>query len=288
MILVTGAAGSLGGLVLQRISRRADVVAASRTPELVQAEVPVRRIDFDDPSTLAKGFAGAHVVLLVSAGYGEDDEVIARHQAAIEAAERAGVGHIVYTSLTGSGDHLATALAHRWTERRLMAGRAYWTVLRNGLYAELSIPDARHAAATGRLTGPQGAGKLASVAREDLAAAAAVTLDRPAVHRNKIYELVGDTALGGADIARAVAAATGQQIAYEPIALSELRSELRTSGVPDWQIPMVVSAYANIAAGFLNSTESHLTELLGRAPRPALDVITAALGSYEAGRHGHD
>ena len=93
------------------------------------------RIEFDDPASL--DFSGVDVLLLISAGYGEDDEVTARHGAAIDAAERAGVGHIVYTSLSGAGDHLTFALAHRWTERRLRRGRARWTILRNGLYAEL-------------------------------------------------------------------------------------------------------------------------------------------------------
>jgi NAD(P)H dehydrogenase (quinone) len=76
-------------------------------------------------------------LLFVSAGAAEDDTVIERHRRVIEAAERDHVQHIIYTSLTSEGDHLTFALGHRWTERRLAAGSTPWTVLRNGLYAEL-------------------------------------------------------------------------------------------------------------------------------------------------------
>jgi NAD(P)H dehydrogenase (quinone) len=277
MIFVTGASGGLARLVLARLASRGDVTAGSRTTEQVSAAVPVRRVDFDDPASLTPGLAGARVMLLVSAGYGEDDVVIARHAAAIDAAEQAGVRHIVYTSLSGAGDHLAFALPHRWTERRLMAGRADWTILRNGLYAEMSVPGAAEAAATGRLTGPLGDGRLAAVAREDLADVAAKIVADPASHHGKVYELVGTHAIGGADIARAVAEATGKDTAYEPGSLTQLRTALTIAGVPDWQVPIVVSTYSSIAAGFMAGTDGDLTDLLDQAPRPALAVIAGAL-----------
>lgn len=283
MIVVTGASGGLGSLVLERMAPDAEVTAGSRTPELVSAELPVRRIDFDDPAGLATAFDGADVVLLISAGYGEDDVVTARHGAAIEAAERAGVSHIVYTSLAGAGDHLAFALAHRWTERRLKAGRADWTILRNGIYAEMSIPDAAQAAATGSLTAPLGDGGLAAVAREDLADVAAKVLAEPGEHRGKTYELVGTHAFGGADIAATVARVTGTSVTYAPGTLAELRQGLTDAGVPGWQIPIVVSTYANIAAGFLAPTASDLTVLLDHPPRAALDVIAAAVAPPDRG-----
>ncbi|MGW2548302.1 NAD(P)H-binding protein [Kitasatospora sp. NPDC001574] len=192
MLLVTGVNGGLGALVLERLARLSAggpddgpgrVVAGTRNPERVTVPgVPVRAVDFDRPETLDEAFAGVRTLLLISAGYGEDDVVIARHRAAVEAAERAGVEHVVYTSLSGDGDHLAYALAHRWTERRLRASATLrWTILRNGLYAELlgalAAPD-RH----GVITAPLGDGRLAAVAREDLAEAVsmAVTVVRTA------------------------------------------------------------------------------------------------------------
>ncbi|MEU9060848.1 NAD(P)H-binding protein [Streptomyces sp. NPDC048430] len=81
--------------------------------------------------------AGVSTLVLISAGYAEDDQVVTRHAAVLDAAVRDGIGHVVYTSLTTAGDHLGFALAHRATERLVRASGLPWTILRNGLYAEL-------------------------------------------------------------------------------------------------------------------------------------------------------
>lgn len=283
MIIVTGASGGLGRLVLDRLSGLGTaviggpVVVGSRSSGGLPAELQPRALDFDDPAGLPAAFAGADVALLISAGQAEDDVVIARHGAAIDAAEAAGVGHIVYTSLAAAGDHVALAMSHRWTERRLRAGRAHWTILRNGLYAELAIPGATEAAVTGQYTAPMGEGRWAAVAREDLADVAASVLADAARHREKIYELVGDRALSGDDIAGAVAGATGRPVDYRPGTLAQLRTGLTAAGLPAWQVPSVVSSYSAIGAGFLDGTGGDLAAMLGVTPRSALNVIAAGL-----------
>ncbi|MEV0416210.1 NAD(P)H-binding protein [Streptomyces sp. NPDC050448] len=268
MILIAGATGALGTLVAEQLAGRADVVLGTRDPERVQVPLPVRHIDFDAPDTLAEGFAGTDVLLLISAGYGEDDTVIARHGAAIHAAEKAGVRHIVYTSLSGDGDHLPYALAHRWTERRLRASTADWTILRNGLYAEL-LGSLAAPSADGRLTAPLGDGRLAAVARADLAEAAAEVVLRAQAHVGRTYELVGEHAIGGADLAKA----HGPHITYEPETLVQARARLTASGAEPFQVPMFLGTCSSIAAGFMDRTGSELRRLLGKAPRPAIDVI---------------
>ncbi|MFE7189286.1 NAD(P)H-binding protein [Kitasatospora sp. NPDC057541] len=282
MLLVTGVNGGLGSLVLERLAARPGgpdgVLAGSRTPERApRTGVPVRAVDFDRPETLDAAFTGVRTLLLISAGYGEDDVVIARHRAAIEAAERAGVEHVVYTSLSGDGDHLAYALAHRWTERRLRASATLcWTVLRNGLYAELlgflARPDA-----DGVITAPLGDGRLAAVARADLAEVAAEVALAPAGHAGRVYELVGEEAVGGAEIAAALTRSTGRTVEYRPGTLAGARAAVAASGAEAFQVPMLAGTCSAIAHGFLAGPggPGDLATLLGRAPRPALDVITA-------------
>ncbi|MEV5611540.1 NAD(P)H-binding protein [Streptomyces sp. NPDC052225] len=275
MLLVTGASGELGTLIAQRLAGRDDVLFGTRAPADAEG---LRRIDFDDPASLTAGFDGVTTLLLISAGYGEDDAVIARHDAAITAAEKAGVRHVVYTSLSGDGDHLTYALAHRWTERRLRESTLpSWTVLRNGLYAELlsflAAPDA-----DGVISAPLGTGRLAAVARADLAEVAArVALD-PAAHAGRTYELIGEVAVGGAELAAASGAA------YAPGTLAEARTRIADSGALAFQVPMLVGTYSAIAAGFMDGSgiaageRSALRELLGRAPRPAIEAYAEALG----------
>ncbi|MFG2716338.1 NAD(P)H-binding protein [Streptomyces goshikiensis] len=266
MLLIAGASGGLGKLIAGHLASRDDVVLGTRRP--AEGE---RHVDFDDPASL--DFSGIDTLLLISAGEGEDDMVIRRHEAAISAAEKAGVRHIVYTSLSGDGDHLAYALAHRWTECRLRGSSVDWTILRNGLYAEFLAaiaapgPDLTIAA-------PLGVGRLAAVARADLAEAAARVSTDPASHVGKVYELVGEVALGGAELAAAVGGL------YEPSSLAKAREALAHSVSRSFQVPMLVGTYSAIAGGFLDGASlprGELRELLGRAPQSAREVYAATV-----------
>lgn len=264
MLLVTGASGHLGSLVhALLVERGLSPLAGSRNPATYGGLG--RRLDFDDPGSL--DLTGVCTLVLISAGYGEDDVVIARHDRLIAAAEVAGVEHVIYTSLTGAGDHLAFALAHRWTERRLQRSSLAWTILRNGLYAELFGQLA--APVEGVIRAPFGAGALAAVAREDLADIAAQVAADPMSHRNRSYELTGTTALTAAQLARAL------DVPYQPVALGEQRSALDGAGLLPFQPEMLLSIYSATAAGFLEDTHSDLPNLLTKPPRETVAIAAA-------------
>ncbi|WP_052681778.1 hypothetical protein [Saccharothrix sp. ST-888] len=99
----------------------------------------------------------------------------------------------------------------------------------------------------------------------------------PAAHQGRTYELVGERAIGGEDLARVLGESTGRPIRYEPGSLAEARAALAASGAAAFQEPMVVSTLSATASGFLDGTTSDLAALLGRAPRSALDVIADAV-----------
>lgn len=291
MILVTGVSGGLGGLILSGLAGRAglDAVGGTRGGG---GRSDRRRIDFDDPASLHAGFAGVDVLVVVSAGYAEDDVVYARHGAVADAAATAGVRHVVYTSLASSGDSMTIALPHRWTEERLAAGPFTTTVLRNGLYAEipvgLAVAAAGQAAATGVFAAPFGQGRVSVVAREDLADAAVrvaaesqidLAAGRESRHAGRVYELEGDRALGGADIAAALAGALGRPVAYRPASLAETRAGLEGSGLAPYQVAHSLSLFSNVIAGRAEARTSDLAALLGVPPRPAWEAIGDAVAA---------
>ncbi|OIV37124.1 NmrA family transcriptional regulator [Mangrovactinospora gilvigrisea] len=280
MILVTGASGALGGLVAEELAALGlaagrDYLLGSRKPA---EDALGRRVDFDDPAGLVDAFAGVDTLLLISAGAAEDDVVMARHGAAIDAAAEAGVGHVVYTSVSGDGDHLTYALAHRWTERRLRGSGLTWTILRNGLYAEF-LASIAAPAPDGTVVAPLGDGRLAAVARRDLAEAAARVAADPAPHAGRVHELVGTAPLGGAELA----AALGTD--YRPAGLEATRAAVAGSGTMlPFQVPMLLSTYSAIAGGFLDGggvDGNALPELLPHPPRSALEVYREAVGTVK-------
>jgi uncharacterized protein YbjT (DUF2867 family) len=295
MILVTGVSGGLGGSILAGLSALGglEVAAGTRSGDGTTA----RRIDFDDPATLTEGLKGVDVLVFISAGYAEDDVVLARHGAVTDAAAEAGVRHVVYTSLAGSCELMTLALPHRWTEARLAAAPFDVTILRNGLYAEipvdLAMAGAGSAAATGVFAAAFGDGRVSVVARDDLADVAVrvaaessrdIATEGRSRHADKIYELEGVTAIGGRDIAGALTGALGRAVEYRPLSLHDARAALAGSGLEAYQVTHTISMFSNAGAGVLQAHDTDLTTLLPAEPRPVLDLITQAVeaGGYRS------
>jgi len=263
MILVTGANGNLGSATLAVLrAGGADAMGGSRTPG-----EGMRRLDFDDPAGLDLG--GVSTLVLISAGYAEDDQVVGRHAAVLDAAVRDGVRHVVYTSLTAAGDHLGFALAHRATERLVRTSGLPWTILRNGLYAEL-FGGLLIWAGDG-VESAFGDGALAAVAREDLADAAAIVAANPTRHSGRVYDLVGTPITAGQ-----VAERLG--VPHRTIGLAEYRRRLlhETPELLPFQPPMLASIATGIRHGFLDGTVPDLTDLLDRPARDAVAMAVAA------------
>ena len=274
MIMVTGASGRFSSAVLAELRARGiSALGGSRTPSVGQ-----RHVDFSVPDSL--DFNGVDTLLLVPAGAQEDDRQIAFNHAAVEVAERDGVSHIVYTSLTGAGDHLSMALPHRVTERMIMASGMTWTILRNGVYAEIlgaPLSWERRSGAPGRIVSPLGDGAVAAVARQDLAGAAASLLSDPGRHERKVYELVGSRAVSAADVAGSL----GCEV--RDISLGDYRQLLAEGGMPSFRQSLMLSIASVIRHGFLARTGDDLPYLLGREPTDPLSVAVKAVVEHHSG-----
>jgi NAD(P)H dehydrogenase (quinone) len=272
MILVTGANGNLGAATLAALrDRGATATGGSRTPDN-----GMRRLDFDDHTSI--DLAGVSTLVLISAGYAEDNQVIGRHAAVLDAAARDGVRHVIYTSLTGAGDHLGFALAHRATERLVRACGVRWTILRNGLYAELV--GGLLMWADGGVESAFGDGALAAVARADLAEAAAIIAVDPAPHSGRTYDLVGPPITAGH-----VAERLG--VPHRAISLGEYRRRLlEMPGLLPFQPPMLASIASGILHGFLDGARPDLADLLGRPVRDPLAAAVAAASTARPAKCG--
>jgi NAD(P)H dehydrogenase (quinone) len=261
LILITGTTGKLGHEILSRLDgHNVNVTGSSRS-----GSGSSRALNFDDPVSLS--LEDVDTLVLVSAGEAEDDVVIARHDAVISAAERDGVGHVVYTSFASEGEHLGFALAHRWTERRLRQSTLSWTILRNGLYADLFgslMQWSGH-----EITSAFGDGAVSAVTREDLAEAAANVAEKAKCHAGRTYDLVGVPIT-----AHHIAA--GLQVPLHDISLQEQRRQLDEAGLKPFQPAMLMSIYTSVKHGFLAKTSGDLASLLGREPSDAITVAVAA------------
>lgn len=221
-IIVSGASGQLGELVVKELLARGvapqNLILVSRTPEKLadyaKQGASVRFGDFAKPESLSSAYAGGTKMLLISIMPGPNISRPEMHKAGIDAAAKAGVKHIVYTSFEGAGTG-ATPIAvdHQKTEAYLKASGVAWTALRYTQYAEYGVlQPAIQMASTGRATMRPNETKRAPITRTDCAAAAAGALTTPG-HENKVYEVTGPALIDTRDIAKAVTEVTGKPVA---------------------------------------------------------------------------
>ncbi|AUX45236.1 NmrA family transcriptional regulator [Sorangium cellulosum] len=276
-LLVTGAGGQLGRRVVDLLLAQGagPLIVTTRHPEklgeLRDRGVEVRRVDFDAPAALAEAFAGAARLLLISTdALDRPGRRLAQHRSAIEAAVKAGVEHVVYTSLTnpGPGSPIAIASDHQGTEDALAESGLGATVLRNNLYTDLLLGSLQRALATGQLVAAAGDGKTGYVTREDCARAAAAALAAD-FNGKRVLDITGPATVSQGDIARIASELTGKPIVYVPIPREALEQGMRQAGLPAAMATLFASFDEGIARGTLDVATSAVEELTGE---PAEDV----------------
>ncbi|WP_027476005.1 SDR family oxidoreductase [Curvibacter gracilis] len=282
MIVVTGANGQLGQLVIQSLLRSvpaSQIVAAVRQPAkagaLAALGVQVREADYNRPDTLDTAFAGADKVLLISSS--EVGQRLPQHQNVIDAAVRAGVKLLAYTSLLKADTSpLGLAAEHLATERALKASGLPHVLLRNGWYTENYLASVPAALAHGALIGSAGEGRIASAARADYADAAAAVLTQ-ADQAGKVYELAGDSAYTLAELAAELSQATGKTIPYVNLPEADFKGALLQAGLPAPIAELLANSDAGAAQGGLYDGSGQLGRLIGRPTAALATQLRASL-----------
>ncbi|MET1076010.1 MAG: SDR family oxidoreductase [Umezawaea sp.] len=282
MIVVTGATGHLGKLVVEGLLRKVpatDIVAAVRTPskaaDLAERGVQVKAADYNDPASLAAAFAGADKVLLISGS--EVGQRLPQHTAVINAAKDAGVNHLVYTSiLYANTTTMALAPEHKATEDAIRASGVPFTFLRNGWYTENYAQTIAQAVQSGTFAGSAGDGKIGAAARADFADAAVTVLTTDG-HEGKAYELAADDPWTYQDLADELTRATGKTITYQDVPAAQHQEILQSAGVPAPFATILVDSDRGITTGELASTSGDLSRLAGRPTTPLRESVAEIL-----------
>lgn len=283
MILVTGATGQLGRLVIEALLKSvpaAQIVAAVRSPEkasdLAALGVVVRKADYSQPATLDSAFVGVDNALLISSN--ELGQRAAQHSAVIDAAKRAGVKLLAYTSvLHADTSLLGLAGEHRETEDYLRASGVPFAVLRNGWYNENYTASVPSALAHGAHFGSAGEGRISSAARADYAAAAAVVLSSSDNQAGKVYELAGDESFTLTEFAALIAEQSGQPVVYTNLPEADFKAALIGADLPEPIAELLANSDAAAAKGALFDESRQLSVLIGRATTPLAASVAAAL-----------
>ncbi|MFC4122579.1 SDR family oxidoreductase [Nonomuraea zeae] len=272
-IVTTGASGRLGGRVAARLAAagvRQRLV--SRQPGRL-APLPAGAhavgADYGDAGAVRQALEGASTVLFVSAS--ESADRLDRHRTFVAAARDAGVGHLVYISFYGAAPQATFTLArdHWATEQCIRDSGLPFTFLRDNLYADF-LPGM--VGEDGVIRGPAGDGRVAAVAQDDIADAAAAVLLDPGAHEGATYDLTGPQALTLDEVAATLSGITGREVAYHDETLAEAYESRRCYDAPGWQVEAWVSTYLAIAAGELEAVSDAIPALTGH-PATTLEEL---------------
>ncbi|MGC4118675.1 MAG: NAD(P)H-binding protein [Myxococcales bacterium] len=267
-VLVTGATGNVGREVVRALqSRKISFVAGDRHLErarqMLGDEVRVVALDFRKPETYRAAVAGVRGVFLLRpppiANVQETLNVLA------DTAVEAGAEHIVFLSVIGADRQ--RWVPHHKVEQHLLHGRAAWTFLRPGFFAQ-NCSDAyrRDILEDDRIYVPAGGGKVSFVDVRDVAEVAAVAFENPAL-RNRALELTGPEAVGFDQVASLLSSGLGRSIRYQPASIVGYLRHLRRRGMVWGQAGIQTLLHVGLRFGNGAPLTSTVQEVLGRPAR---------------------
>jgi uncharacterized protein YbjT (DUF2867 family) len=275
VLTVTGATGQLGRRVAEGLGplvSRLVVRDPARAPRLPAAAPEDRQADYGDAAASRAALAGTDVLFMVSAA--EAPDRAEQHRTFIQAAADVGVRHIVYTSFDGAApDAVFTLGRDHWdAEQAIRQSGLAFTFLRDNIYSDFFPLFADD---QGVIRGPAGDGRLAAVARADVADVAVAVLRDPPAHEGAAYHLTGPEALSFPEAAERMTAALGRPFRFVDESVEEAYASRRRLTDQQWQLDAWVSTYLAARAGGLAEVNEAVPSLTGQAARTIEQALAA-------------
>jgi NAD(P)H dehydrogenase (quinone) len=280
MILITGATGHLGKAVVAQLTRR---TAPERVAAFVRDEgkasalkalgVKLRVGSYGDVASLDRAMEGVEKVLLIS---GTEPDRVAQHQSVVDAAKRAGVRLIAYTSRVVKGQDASKnplMLSHFATEDYVKGSGVPYVLLRNALYMDvipLFVGADRVFEAGIHL--PTGDGKVSYALRSELGEATANLLASDDVESG-VHDLTAHQAWSYQDVAEALTELSGKKVEYAPVDEAAFVAKMRQRGVPEAAIQLSADFHREVRCGLLDEVSPEMERWLGRRPASLKDGL---------------
>lgn len=282
MIVITGATGQLGQLVIEQLLKTvsgSQIVAIVRNPakaeSLSNQGINVRKADYTDQAAFTTALTGVDKLLLISSS--EVGQREPQHKNVIRAAKAAGVKFIAYTSLLHADKSpLGLANEHVATEKALAESGIPYALLRNGWYTENYLASAPPALEHGVFIGAAGEGKIASATRADYAAAAAKVIAEEG-HAGNVYELAGDNAWTLSELAAELSKQSGKPVTYQNLSEADFAAALKNVGLPAGLADMLADSDVGASKGGLFDDSRTLSKLIGRPTTSLAESVKGIL-----------
>lgn len=269
-LLISGATGMIGGLVVDALLERGESLVAMVRPGSDPgrlADRPGVRVvegDFDDARSLEGALQGVGRAFLVT---NSSERTEGQQKAFVAAAEAAGVQHLVKLSQlhAAAGSPVRFLRYHAAVEAAIEESGVPYTFVRPNLILQAYLPFAPSIQA-GVLQAPIEESKVSVVDARDIAAVVAAALTEDG-HEGHTYDVTGPQALTHAEIAAAFGAAAGHEVRFEPVAPEAFVATLLQTGMPAWQAEGLAEDYAHYRRAEAAGVSPDVERVTGRPSR---------------------
>ena len=280
-ILITGATGHLGTAVIHQLLEKTNadnIVAFARDENkakfLKEKGVEVRFGTFDDTASLDRALRGVEKVLLISTA---DPNRFHQHKNVVDAAKKAGVKFIAYTSvpLKDLNSSVAKSLleSHLQTEDYIKASGLTYAFLRNNIYVDMvPIYVGEKVFETGIYL-PAGDGKLPFALRREMGEGSANLLLQSDQHQNKTYDITNTELYSYEDVAKALSELSGKTVTYTNADLDQFTKILKERNLPEQVIFIFTAFLTDFKNHQYEKATGDLERLLGRKPATLKDAL---------------
>ncbi len=290
MILVTGATGQLGRVVIEHLMKQGDagpvaglVRDEAKASDLKAKGVDVRVGDYNDVGSLDAAMKGVERVLLISGTEMDAAKSLQQHANIIDAAKRAGVRFIAYTGRAmrePSATETKLMKGHFETEDLIRESGLTYALFRNALYMETIVyfvakggyRPGQAATFETDIRLPAGQGKVAYALRSELGEAIANALHQ-GVGEDHVYTLTAGQAWSFDDVARSLGELSGKPVTYTPIDKATFEAQMLGRGVLEAMARLFSGFYRDILEGQLDEVTPEMERLLGRKPAALEDGL---------------
>jgi uncharacterized protein YbjT (DUF2867 family) len=284
VILITGASGSVGKVVLAEVARSGEKHRAMYRSKEEAAKAPAGTetviADFADKPSLVAAMRGVESVYLVCSPI---PDLVRLESNAIEACEAAGVRRVVLNSALGAGDYPKSFPSwHRKVEDKLKSTKMAYCILRpNSFMQNVLTYYAPSIRAEGAFYGAMGNARTSYLDVRDIAVVASKAL-QGGQHDAQTYELNGPEALTYAEVAEKISRHAGISAKYVDIPAEAQRKAMLDQGMPEWQVTALLDLQEYYTGGKGRTLDGLLERLLGRPPARMDAFLREYTGEFRA------
>lgn len=302
--IVTGCDGQLGGRVAEQMLTHVapeqliftcpflDRLDSTKKQRWQELGVTIRQANYDDVAEMTTAFSGGDRIFIVSAvTIGEIR--VQQHKNVVDAAIKAGVKHLTYTSFLGASD---PAYAHVYVTPDHTATEAYirqqheacgieYNFMQDNLYMENYLTTSVMLAlmSDNKWYTTAGEGRATFIPKDDVASCATALLLGKGTP-NQTYKICGSESISQRDIVALISELSGIELTYCPVSHEEFFAYLDSMHIPrtatgDYSLSPVpwcgndmVTNEGSIAEGLMDVQSDAVELLTGHKPKTARQI----------------